>query len=588
LPLAPAVLAQETPDQAEVVLDFDFSGSILDDERTRNRFGDAIYGIADRVAETQNELIKGDTTVSLVQFASQAVNVDGCTDIELQDSPDNVARFEDCLRRVAADYKSGGNATLRGKIGRDTNYVAAMQRAAEHIPTDVARPTLIFFSDGRHDVDGVPASAVGPERDRLFGARTPFALLPVGLAVDPADRPALEAGLNALKITRAMPACRTGGLLTWPDVAFDGPDKAAGAVALALQNATCTFTAEPTPSPEPTVAPPPNVVRNIRLTPQDGKIEVRWTPPVASALPDPITDYVVQCTPDGGEPVASQEGVSTERETVVGGLENGTEYRCEVAIVTASGQGEFAESGARATPTEVPGPPDKPSVLPLNGGLLVEAAQPDGSVASSYKYECSSDNGATWPATASALTPDDSTAQIGGLSNGTAYVCRAFASNDSGTSEASPLSDAIVPCATFLDCNGLELPVLGGLAVLVLGAILIGLFFLFRDRGGGYTVAVVDVVHTANLGGGSNVGLAFVGAPRARSLDGIVAAKGKKADVRIHRLRGGRFRVEDKHGSHVVDSGEPVVVSDQSGVRHELVVRAFEGKAASAVSTRPG
>ena len=31
-------------------------------------------------------------------------------------------------------------------------------------------------------------------------------------------------------------------------------------------------------------------------------------------------------------------------------------------------------------------------------------------------------------------------------------------------------------------------------------------------------------------------------------------------------------------------SGEPVVVSDASGVRHELVLRAFEGKAASAVS----
>ena len=54
----------------------------------------------------------------------------------------------------------------------------------------------------------------------------------------------------------------------------------------------------------------------------------------------------------------------------------------------------------------------------------------------------------------------------------------------------------------------------------------------------------------------------------------------------IHRMRGDRFRVEDKHGSHVVGSGEPIVVADASGVRHELVLRAFEGKAASAVVTR--
>ena len=67
------------PDQAEVVLDFDFSGSILDDEQTRNRFGDAINSIADRVGETERDLIKGDTTVSLVQFASKASDVEGCT-----------------------------------------------------------------------------------------------------------------------------------------------------------------------------------------------------------------------------------------------------------------------------------------------------------------------------------------------------------------------------------------------------------------------------------------------------------------------------------------------------------------------------
>jgi hypothetical protein len=35
-----------------------------------------------------------------------------------------------------------------------------------------------------------------------------------------------------------------------------------------------------------------------------------------------------------------------------------------------------------------------------------------------------------------------------------------------------------------------------------------------------------------------------------------------------------------------VASGEPIVVVDSTGVHHELVLWAFAGKAASAVSTR--
>src|SRR5262245_45748685 len=93
--LAPGTVAAD-PQNADVVLEFDFSGSILDDERTRNRFGDAINAIADRVDETQRDLIEGNTTVSLVQFASQAADVDGCTDLKLFGSPAKVRAFSAC------------------------------------------------------------------------------------------------------------------------------------------------------------------------------------------------------------------------------------------------------------------------------------------------------------------------------------------------------------------------------------------------------------------------------------------------------------------------------------------------------------
>ena len=581
--LAPGVSAAG-PDPAEVVLVFDFSASILDDAATRNQFATALERIADRVNETERDLIAGDTTVSLVQFASRAADVPGCTNLKLLDSPEAVDQFEACLRNIASGYRTGLNAATTDRIGIDTNYVAAMEQAATHLPANAVRPSVIFFSDGRHDVRGVPASDVGPARDRLFAGRSPFALLPVGLGIDPDARAQLEAGLLNLRITEDMPACATGEVFDWPRVAFDNPDDAGNAVAVALQNATCTFTVEASPIP---TEPPPTLVggvRNIRLTPLDGRIEVRWSAP--TGVEEPPTDYLVRCVADGEEPVESNEGESTERFTIVEGLKNGTTYTCEVATVMGSTEGEWTTAATSATPSDIPQAPAKPAVQALNGALAVSVSPPDGAPVSAYHYECSADNGTTWSAFADVAGGTDTSAQIGGLTNGTTYVCRAFAANGSGTSEASPLSDAIRPCGAFLECEGLTLPVFGGIAGALAIAVLLAFFVLLRGRTGGYTVAVVDVVHTANLGGGSNLGLSFVGAPRSRQVDGIAAARGRKADVRIRKLRGDRFRVEDKRGSQVVESGQPVVVVDTSGIRHELVLRAFAGKAASAVARR--
>jgi hypothetical protein len=570
------------PDQAEVVLVFDFSSSILDDVATRSQFGAALERMADRVEETQRDLLKGDTRVSIVQFASRAADTEGCTEMELLGSQSTVRRFANCLRSVAASYRAGGDPALARRIGDDTNYVAAMEQAATHLPPDAIRPTMILFSDGRHDVAGVPVGEVPLARDRLFGDRSPFALLPVGMGIDPAARAQLEAGLAGLRTTRDMPACSTGATFEWPEVVFDSPEDAGNAVAVALQNATCTFTAAPTASPPP---PPAAAVRGIRLQPLDGRIEVTWSAPPPAA--GPIVDYKVRCTPAGGAPIESTEGVSLERSAVVEGLTNGTEYTCEVATVGESSEGEWTAAAASAIPSDRPPAPGKPSVEALDGAIRVTVPPADASAASSLHYECSADNGATWPGTADVTEVAETgqtAAQVGGLSNGVAYVCRAFAANDSGVSDASPLSDAVLPCASLLECNGLSTPVVAAVVGVLLGALLIGLYFLLRGRAGGYTVAVVDVVHTANLGGGSSLGITFE--RRGRDVDGIIAAKGRKADIRIQKIRGDRFKVRDRTGTKVAESGEPIVIVDATGTRHELVLRAFEGKAASTASVR--
>jgi len=583
--LVPNVRAQTTPDKSDVVLVLDFSASILQDATNRNRFGAALERIAARVNETSADLVAGDTAVSIVEFATRAAHVAGCADLKLLNSPANVARFADCLRAVAGTYRKGLSPGLTKLIGFDTNYVAAMEEAAKHLPANAERPAMILFTDGKHDVAGVPVSQVQPARDRLFGSRSPFALLPVGMGLDPAARDVLASGLESLKVLRNMPACaKTGASATfdWPQVVFQTADQAGDAVALALEGATCTFTVAPTPTPPPVPTPAP--VKNIQLIAGDGRIDVEWTTVAPPSSQPAITDYTVRCRAGDGDWIESKEGVSVEPKASIEGLSNGTAYTCEVAAVGAA-PGAWTAAGAPVTPLGRPAAPGKPSIEALNRAVQVRVSPVASAGVSKYHYECSGDNGGTWPAATDASS-DGTPARIGDLANGVAYVCRAFAANDVGVSDASPISDSVKPCGSALECNPILLPALGILGVLLAGGLLVAFFALVRSRPQGYVVAVVDVVHTANIGHGSVIGISFVRAPDSKRVTGIVADQGKDADVRVRKLRNGRFAVRDRTGRHDVEDGEQVVVADSVGVRHSLVLHAFATNAASRVEGR--
>jgi hypothetical protein len=153
-------------------------------------------------------------------------------------------------------------------------------------------------------------------------------------------------------------------------------------------------------------------------------------------------------------------------------------------------------------------------------------------------------------------------------------------------SEASPVSDLVRPCGSLFDCNPLALPLLGGLVGLLTLGVLVALFLLYRERNQGYVLAVLDVVHTANLGRGSTLGIELTRASGSRQVTGIVSDRGSKADFRIRALGDGRFAVRDRVRRQEVTAGESVIVVDSVGVRHELVLRAFDTRAASAVARR--
>jgi hypothetical protein len=299
-----------------------------------------------------------------------------------------------------------------------------------------------------------------------------------------------------------MPACVSGAVFDWPQVVFQTADEAGNAVAVALQDATCTFTVAPQATPALTPAPTPS--------------------PAASAT---------------------------------------------------------------ATPVGKPAAPGKPSVEALNQALQVAVAPADPVQVSSFHYECSADNGASWTSQADAAPSGNTTAQIRSLTNGTAYVCRAFALNATGRSDASPVSDAVRPCGTALECTPILAPVLGVLGIVLVAGLILALVAVARSRRRGYVIAIVDVVHTANLGYGSKLGIGFVRDPVSRQVTGVVADRSPTADIRIRHLGNGRFAMTDRHGRQVAADGERVLATDSVGARHEVVLRAFNTKAASAEST---
>ena len=458
-----------------------------------------------------------------------------------------------------------------------------MDRAAKHLPADAVRPTLILFTDGSHDVRGVPTSQVRVTRERLFSTRSPFALLPVGMGLDRSKRAALERSLAGMRIVSGMPPCVSGSTFDWPRVVFDSPGQAGNAVAVALQNATCTFTVEPPPPAAPVLTV--GAVRHIQLAAQDGAIALTWTAPVATATSAPVVDYGARCRAGAGEWVEAKDGVSLETKAIVDGLTNGLTYQCEVAAIGSATDRKWTAASMAVAPMGRPEAPGKPSVEALDRSVRIAVA-PDASVdVSNYSYQCSGDGGATWSSPVEARSVDG-TAQIDHLTNGVSYVCRAYAANAVGVSAASALSDAAMPCGSFLECNGLLQPLLGLLGTTLVGGLLVALVALYRERPRGYVVAVVDVVHSVNLGHGSRLGFDFVRDPSTRAVTDVVSAQGRKPDIRIRQRRGGRFEVTDRTGRKVVADGEPIVAIDRNGGRHQLVLRAFATNAASMVSAR--
>ena len=141
------------------------------------------------------------------------------------------------------------------------------------------------------------------------------------------------------------------------------------------------------------------VVPRVVATPGDGQVTVAWTPVSAGRrAPRPITDYQVRCHTGDDPPIESTEGVSLDGTTVVTGLTNGSPYICEVAVVSGTTVGPWKAADSIAIPVGPPPAPGKPAVSALDQALKISV--PLIPSVTKLHYECSDDNGATWPAIA--------------------------------------------------------------------------------------------------------------------------------------------------------------------------------------------
>jgi hypothetical protein len=158
---------------------------------------------------------------------------------------------------------------------------------------------------------------------------------------------------------------------------------------------------------------------------RSGQVKLTWI--ATSDNGNPITDYVIQRSPDGTTWTLVDDGVSTATTSTVSGLTNGKAYQFRVAPVNAIGQGEWSTT-TNATPRWKPAAPGRLRAVAGSRRVTLSWAAPasNGSVVTDYVIQRST--GTTW----TTLRDGVSTARsftVLRLANGTAYRFRVAAKN---------------------------------------------------------------------------------------------------------------------------------------------------------------
>jgi hypothetical protein len=174
------------------------------------------------------------------------------------------------------------------------------------------------------------------------------------------------------------------------------------------------------------VPTPPDAPQAVTATAADGSAVVAWAGPGFDGG-SPVTGYRVTATT--GEATCTTTGSTS---CTVTGLTNGTAYAFTVTATSSAGTGPASDPSDSVTPAGVPGAPAAVTAAPVDA---------NGSPVTRYTVVVS-------PGGQTATVPGTSTtAELGGLTNGTAYTFAVTATNSVGTSPRSTPSSSVIPMA---------------------------------------------------------------------------------------------------------------------------------------------
>jgi hypothetical protein len=172
--------------------------------------------------------------------------------------------------------------------------------------------------------------------------------------------------------------------------------------------------------------------------PGNGTVTLTWTAPAST---DPITNYAIRWSDDGGQtwtelPLRDPSTSTTE---VITGLTNGTTYQFQIAAITGTAPDTIQGPWSSTSNVTIPGAPLPPtlvsavdsatsSVVTFTASGLTD---PDAPV-TAYEYQLGS---GAWTAIDPFVAGGE--IEITGLTTGTAYVLRLRARNAYGVSDAS-------------------------------------------------------------------------------------------------------------------------------------------------------
>jgi fibronectin type III domain protein/IPT/TIG domain-containing protein/List-Bact-rpt repeat protein len=200
------------------------------------------------------------------------------------------------------------------------------------------------------------------------------------------------------------------------------------------RDVTASFSVPPPPPPKP-----PGPPTNVTAVAGNGSVTVSWTPPADNGG-SPITGYVVT-SPVAGVSVSAGANATS---VVVTGLTNGRGYVFGLNARNAAGFSSTANVGP-VTPSAPPDPPTGVKAVAANGSATISwtaPAQNGGAPIAGYVVSALP-GGATVEAGAA-----QTTAVVGGLTNGTSYTFTVVARNAAGTGAPSAPSNAVTPVTT--------------------------------------------------------------------------------------------------------------------------------------------